>query len=1015
MNDFESLTRCSRCGANLSAHAPDGLCAACLFAVAGDPASLTAETLGSLSPLTDAEGKPRSSTWPTPGQMFGPYHIERLLGRGGMGEVYEAEHVEQGRRVALKVLNQRLDGVDGRARFLREGELAASINHPHSVYIFGSEEIDGTAVIAMELLPGGTLKDLVRDRGPLGPAEAVDAVLQVIAGLDAMQAAGVLHRDVKPANCFVDGDGTVKIGDFGLSISTMARDVSQLTATGTFHGTPQFAAPEQLKGDPLDVRADIYAVGATLYYLLTGRAPFDDRNLLTLVTRIATDSPPSPRALAPAVPRGLAAVVLRCLAKDRTLRPATYAALHDVLKPFSSAAPSAARIGVRLVAGVIDYIILSSPLLLFNVTLMVRSGLVRPPWWIAIIPIPIWIAYFGISEGVWGASIGKRLMRLRVVPASGGQHPPGVTRAASRALVLNAPSVLLAVAGLLFQEPMLRWLSGSAWLGLVATLTVWMLTALMFATARQRNGFAGVHDLWSGTRVVERRKEARRPTLDGALEPAITIDAARRRIGPFDVIGSLGPTEAGTLLAGFDPRLRRRVWIHELAPDTPPVPQRERDLNRPGRLRWLGGHRASADNWDAYEALDGRAFVTMLDRPLSWRVIRPWLADLAQEIEAGLRDESLGRLTLDRLWITGAGRAKLLEFRAPAAPVASMPIPAASEKSAQTFLSDVATSALTGRVSQASPDVVRRPRHALPMSATALLDALDRNGFDSWPEVVRRVGALLNGPDRVGRRRRALTIALSVALPLGAVLVGAVLNAVFVPAITRAIPQEIQELSSALRALSTQSGAGGSFDRSALETYIAGRFAPTLNDPQLWTNPMTVGFLRRDRQLIERIMADHPSVSADQLAAATAALGPFLARQAELQTYSRSISPWTITFSTAPLFFALAAVVGVVSAWLFRGGMFLRACDIAVVTKDGKSISRIRALWRGLAAWSFVPVAFWFAPLPFALSAGLVGPKLGAGLALSAVVVALIGTVWAIVCPERGLQDRVADTYLVPR
>ena len=181
--------------------------------------------------------------------------------------------------MALKVLSHRLTEPRDRTRFLREGQLAASINHPNVVYIFGSEEIAGTPVIAMELLAGGTLNDRVREQGPLPPAEAVDAILQVIAGLDAAQAGGILHRDIKPANCFIDRDGTVKVGDFGLSISTMARDVTELTTTVTVRGTPQFAAPEQLKGDPLDVRTDIYGVGATLYYLLTGQPPFDDHDL----------------------------------------------------------------------------------------------------------------------------------------------------------------------------------------------------------------------------------------------------------------------------------------------------------------------------------------------------------------------------------------------------------------------------------------------------------------------------------------------------------------------------------------------------------------------------------------------------------------------------------------------------------------------------------------------------------------------------------------------------------------
>ena len=230
-----------------------------------------------------ASGEPRL----TAGQTWGPYRIGRLLGRGGMGEVYEAESLETGRRLALKLLRSRLEKADDRARFLREGQLAASISHPHTVYIFGSEEIEGMPVISMELLPGGTLKERVAANGPMPPEEAVAAVMDIIGGLDAAQAAGVLHRDIKPSNCFIDDDGAVKVGDFGLSISTLARDVHHDLETGAFQGTPQFAPPEQLRGEPLDIRADIYAVGATLYYLLTGQPPFDATR--SSRTRVARD------------------------------------------------------------------------------------------------------------------------------------------------------------------------------------------------------------------------------------------------------------------------------------------------------------------------------------------------------------------------------------------------------------------------------------------------------------------------------------------------------------------------------------------------------------------------------------------------------------------------------------------------------------------------------------------------------------------------------------------------------
>jgi serine/threonine protein kinase len=237
------------------------------------------------------------------GQTFGPYRIGRLLGRGGMGEVYEAEHVVNRRRVALKILSQRLRREADRARFRFEGELAASISHPHVVYIFGSEEIDGIPAITMELLPGGTLKDRVKANGPLSPTEAVEAILQVIAGLEAAEAAGILHRDIKPSNCFIAHDGKVKVGDFGLSISLLPRGVTFPDEAGAFQGTPEFASPEQLRGEELNVRADIYAVGATLFYLLTGHPPFDGRDPANVVARIAAGPAPSARRFKRAMPR----------------------------------------------------------------------------------------------------------------------------------------------------------------------------------------------------------------------------------------------------------------------------------------------------------------------------------------------------------------------------------------------------------------------------------------------------------------------------------------------------------------------------------------------------------------------------------------------------------------------------------------------------------------------------------------------------------------------------------------
>jgi uncharacterized RDD family membrane protein YckC len=947
-----------------------------------------------------------------PGQLFGPYRIERLLGRGGMGDVYEAEHVEQGRRVALKVLNRRLSNGEDRARFLREGQLAASINHPNSVYIFGSEDIEGTPATTMELLPGGTLKDRVRERGPLPPSQAVDAVLQVIAGLDAMQAGGVLHRDVKPSNCFVDADGTVKIGDFGLSISTLARDVTQLTIPGTFMGTPQFAAPEQLKGEPLDVRADIYAVGATAYYLLTGHAPFDDTNLLALVARIATEPPKSPRTLAPAVPRGLAAIVLRCLAKDRARRPASYAALHGALQPFGSAAPTPATLGLRFMAGAIDFLIEAIPVLPLNVLVAIRYGLV-PPLWLSLLGGAIVVAYYAILEGLWGASIGKRLVGLRVVIRAAGRSP-GVARAAWRALIFKAAPLVIVIPGFaLGQARYAELISRSPVLPLSTDLAVGGLIALLFSTARRRNGFASVHDLWSGTRVVRRVAEARCPPLDIAA-PTHPQRTSNRHLGPFEVIGTVGSTDVGTLLVGFDSRLLRRVWLLEVRLERPSVPPVLRDLNRKGRLRWLGGRRTPSETWDAYEALDG-VLVALLDRPQPWRAVRSWLADLAEEIDAGLNDGSLALLGLDRVWITRDGRAKLLDFAWPGAP--STPISNVSATSAQRFLSEVATSGLAGRANTSTVAGQQR-QHTLPLSASALLHALARSNIETWSEVVRRTTAIVDGADRVGRSRRAASVALCAAIPLGMALS----MGVMVTAGARLITPEIAELRLTLEMAALPSSGGTR--RTAVETYIAGRFGPMIKDPHTWTDPTTAALLGPRRQLAERIIVDHPDVSPGEMASASAAVGSLLEGQ---RRSIQTMRPWAIAGFMGAVQLAFTAVLGLLFAWLLRGGLLLRVFGMAVVTRNGERVSRLRALCRGLAAWGLVVVALCLMTglsLVFFRSPGppTVMPPHQArvllslvGLAIGMLVIFFAGAVWAVVRPERGLQDRIAGTYLVPR
>jgi serine/threonine protein kinase len=300
------------------------------------------------------------------GQQFGPYQIVRPLGKGGMGQVYEAEEIDSGRRVAVKLLSRGLGDGEERERFLREGQLAAALSHPNCVYVFGTSEVQGFPIITMELAPAGTLKDLVDPAAPMAVATAVDAILQVIAGLEAAAAIGILHRDVKPSNCFVDRDGRVMVGDFGLSIS--ASGGAAAAGRGVM-GTPGFASPEQLAGAALDVRSDIYSVGATLYYLFTGKSPFDEGDLQTMMTRVASETAPAVTVARPDVPGRVGSIVAKCLATQPAHRYPNYAALAAALEPFRTVPIVPARLGRRFLAGFIDSYAAALPLMPLNVVL----------------------------------------------------------------------------------------------------------------------------------------------------------------------------------------------------------------------------------------------------------------------------------------------------------------------------------------------------------------------------------------------------------------------------------------------------------------------------------------------------------------------------------------------------------------------------------------------------------------------------------------------------------------------
>jgi eukaryotic-like serine/threonine-protein kinase len=1018
MEDVTYLPRlCPRCGRTLSDDAPEGLCAACLLAAGTE--TLTYATLEDALTVT-ARGGPvvqyTAVAHLTDGQSWGPYRIGRLLGRGGMGEVHEAEHVDSGRRVALKVLRDRLQDADERARFLREGQLAASISHPHTVYIFGSEEIAGVPVIAMELLPGGTLKDRVAAEGPLPPAVAVSAVLDIIGGLDAAQAAGILHRDIKPSNCFVDSDGSVKVGDFGLSISTLARDVHEQLATG-FEGTPQFAAPEQLRGEPLDVRADIYAVGATLYYLLTGQPPFEAHDLRELVDRVNNEAPASPRVLRPEIPSGLAAVILRCLAKSPAQRPGSYPALAELLRPFSAIGEMPASLRLRILAGAVDLLILSVPFTIWKgvrADLTINGQTADPPWlpWAWLLNL----AYFFVLEAWGGASPGKRLFGLQLASPAGAGW---AMRVARRTIVFHIPwlvfsSLLLSVGPI---GPMTdRQLGQNSTLGaadtrsLIQSAMTLTLVAALFVTARRRNGWAGLHELASGTRVVSRAAvhiRSRRATAAALLSDDVPAPRGSR-YGPFIATADARDT-APDFVVGFDPVLRRRVWIHLVSPHADAIEVVRRDLSRPGRLHWLTGRRSGRDNWDAFEAPDGQPLLTALHAGAPWSTLKTWLLDLSGELVAAAADNSTPALRLDRLWVRDDGRLVLLDFQAPG-------VGGGETTGTSADLSPVQLlSAVAERSLLASSGALA----LMPLSARTLLQSWSRQNPPALTDAHAELVRVAAGLDRVKRARRALPMVLAAVPLLG--MIGFI-TLVIMPTMNRFFGPETSEMLSLLESLYQPRPRPGSrlvdpSVRQAMETYVAGKHSARLRDPGFWNSPVIQqGIGKRLQPTAESVAARHPSVSPVELARATTTIAPELARLRERrrQESFANLTP-IIVMVTAAGMLLLILLLSIVSSLIVPGGLFTRMLGHAVVTRNGDEIGRMLSLGRVLVAWA--PAIAWL--LYLASSPKVQGfvptppnPLLGTLLTLAALG---IGVVFTIARPQRGPHDWLFGTWVVPR
>lgn len=966
MDTSRADRRCPQCGAALPADAPLGACPACLLTMAVQPASQLTDHVS--DGFTDAVSSGAYANEPArfaDGATLGSYRIVRMLGRGGMGEVYEAVGAD-GRSVALKVLRERLQSENDRARFLREGVLAASVTNPHCVYVFGSDEIDGVPVIAMELAPQGTLKQAVEQFGPRTPIRAVQEILQVVAGLEAAADAGILHRDVKPSNCFIDADGQIKVGDFGLSVS-LNPGSGDIVWKPTFQGTPEFAAPEQLRGQPLDVRADIYSVGATLLYLLTGYSPFRERNIEKLITLKSDARVPSPLDWQPDVPVGLARLIERCLSSDPNRRPQTYADLRSLLQPFVLESGQPGTLGRRFVASFLDswfWTMVTLPM-----AAAARGSSNGQSLTARALATVIAMACIVLFERFLGGTPGKLVCGLRVVGEDG--RWPSLSRAFQRwVLVLGLTSVglVLEIAGVADTQTQPQWWG-------MLLLGYWLISA---SFAQSRPDRAMLHDYWTRTRVIRWQPKTIEAVDEGvdreATQSIATTPVDVAHIGPFEVLGQIGRQADGDLLLARDPRLSRFVWIHRRSASTGPLPAARRHLTQLTRLRWLAGD----DTWDAFEAPDGRAFQSVCRYPQDWKRVRAWLVDLSRDLEAAEAAGVVPRLAPDALWVLGNGRIMLLDFTAPGVEVHDE----LANESAPQFLVRVAELA--------------NSRDAAPHSLAVVLKALT----EPWVNA-RSAAAVLQQlsqePVTVNRWRRALPV-LICALPAVLFVASTVLtefeiqdryerpNAVLLLLLEQTIPHP--ELTAAPET------------QKLLYAYIVESFRTELAaDPGFWTSSRGRS-LSKYRSGVENYSRWFTPRSPDEARAAREAAAAWFSEQRQRELSQR---PHAAGFSRLSLF-ELAALQPLMTIALFSMLLSLAASPLlfkltghALLDRDGLDAGIGRRVVRAVVTWSPIWLISLGLPawIPLILLSG--------------------GAMYAIASPECAIQDRVAGTFVAPR
>lgn len=943
-----------------------------------------------------------------------------------MGVVYEAEHEADGRVVALKLLTVDLDKMDARERFLREGQTAAAINHPNAVYIYGTEEIDGTPAISMELVPGGTLDDKVKERGTLPWTEAVEDMLQVIDGLDAAHEAGILHRDVKPSNCFIGPGGTVKIGDFGLSKPIDAGDQQRLTQTGLFLGTPVFSSPEQLLGESLDVRSDIYAVGVTFYSLLTGQLPYQSGTMMQVVASVLNGVPAPITRFRQDLPQPVIDVVMKAMARKADDRYQDYAEFRIAVAALRVETLQPANLWDRFRATAVDWVVNFALVAIISVAFLPGAfsvGSLRASDWRQVAAsFVVTLLVVGIPEALRGQSIGKWLIGIRVTGPD--NTAPGFPRELGRILILAISDVsVLAVQH--------NTVNANSKLSLTL-LTMLICRGVLLLSVRRRNGWRMLHDILTGTRVSRTRasSEQRRGEAHRAIAPRLSGD--ERRVGPYAVVGS-GRAD-GTILNGWDAAMNRAVWIVMQPEDAPEATAARRALSRLTRMRWVGGRRAPQDSWDAFEAPIGEPLSARLARAVPWPVQQHWLLDISDEMIAAQADgTTLDGLSADALWVTPTDRLVFPEgedagVSAVAAPTATSatnasmvaqvfdriqatrafdaPLPGYAVRAvaaARTTLDPVAIRSLVQATLGRPVTVTRARRAALLMATIAPILLFTAIGWFSRSQAVRidpegqTMASLVSfvadsanaNPDSVKKRAAAAAANPHVSNRIARAMESIGVLPIFFPD-TVTPPDTLRK------------------QRQLAEVYLSSVLAARVRDT---VRKGTFGGTAREKKARLTILARNPVIDSNQARAA---------RRLVDSTWKGVIpgsDPGTITkfipYVIVVSIILLAATVSVASGLLVRRGPLLRGFQLDLRTAAGAPAGRVRLFIRNVVVWSVVIV-----PVPSMIMAPRLSiSALGTMLVFSAALfgIAWIAAVWlSLHTPSRGLAERISGTWLVP-